>query len=81
MMPGYRFSFENVQAVGLAMPNHTISKFETISEYHLLDLGTGLSYGGFASLEAARVIARERGLASWQIFRGNKRIEHHDPSR
>ena len=48
-------------------------------EYHLLDLGTGVSYGGFISLEAARVIAREHGLRSWQIFLGNKRVEHHDP--
>ena len=63
----------------LAMPNHMISKVEPLDEYHLLDLGTGLLYGGFASLEAARIIARERGLASWQIFHGNKRIEHHDP--
>ena len=62
------------------MPNHIISKVEPINEYHLLDLGTGLSHGGYASLEAARIIARECRLASWQIFRGNKRIEHHDPS-
>jgi hypothetical protein len=48
-------------------------------EYHLIDLGTGISYGGFESLEAARIIARERALKSWQIFRGNKRVEHHDP--
>jgi len=48
-------------------------------EYHLLDLGTGVSHGGFVSLEAARTIARERGLTSWQIFHGNTRIEHHDP--
>jgi hypothetical protein len=50
------------------------------TEYHLVDLGTGVSYGGFESLEAARIIARERGLASWQIFHGNARIEHHDPT-
>jgi hypothetical protein len=58
----------------IQMSNNTPSR-----EYHLLDLGTGVSYGGFISLEAARVIARERGLTSWQIFRGNKRVEHHDP--
>ena len=51
-----------------------------IHEYHLLDLGTGMSYGGFSSLEAARIIARERGLASWQIFHGDTRVEHHDPA-
>jgi len=67
--------------VGLAMPNHINSKVEPMEEYHLLDLGTGFSYGGYASLEAARIVARERGLASWQIFRGNKRIEHHDPNQ
>ena len=60
------------------MPNHIIPKLD-IDEYHLLDLATGVSCGGFTSLAAARIIARERGLASWQIFRGNKRIEHHDP--
>jgi len=49
-------------------------------DYHLLDLGTGISYGGFASLEAARLVARERGFSSWQIFRGNMRVEHHDPA-
>lgn len=48
-------------------------------EYHLIDLGTGISYGGFESLEAARIIARELALKSWQIFHGNKRVEHHNP--
>lgn len=56
-----------------------MSKREPIPDYHLVDLGTGISYGGFASLEAARVIARERGLTSWQIFHKNRRVEHHDP--
>ena len=51
-----------------------------IHEYHLLDLGTGVSHGGFASLEAARITAREHGLASWQIFHGDTRVEHHDPT-
>ena len=49
------------------------------NEYHLIDIGTGESHGGFISLEAARLGAMERGLRSWQIFRGNLRLEHHDP--
>ena len=49
-------------------------------EYHLLDIVTGESHGGFLSLEAAREAAREEGIAAWQIFKGNDRIEHHDPS-
>jgi hypothetical protein len=57
-----------------------IAKRESVPDYHLLDFGTGISYGGFASLEAARIFARERGLSSWQIFHRNKRIEHHDPA-
>lgn len=79
MMPGSALDLASPRFAALAMPNHIISKVEPIDEYHLLDLGTGLSHGGFASLEAVRVIARER--ASRQIFRGNKRIEHHDPSQ
>ena len=49
-------------------------------EYHLIDLATGESHGGFISLEAARMAAREAGLSAWQIFLGNKRLEHHDPN-
>jgi hypothetical protein len=48
-------------------------------EYHLIDLEIGITYGGFESLEAARIIAREHALKSWQIFHGNIRVEHHDP--
>jgi hypothetical protein len=50
-----------------------------IDEYHLIDLRTGVSHGGFVSLEAARFVAREHGLRAWQIFHGNRRVEHHDP--
>jgi len=56
------------------------SKHQPVSDYHLVDLATGISYGGFESLEAARVVAREQRLNSWQIFHGNKRVEHHDPA-
>jgi len=32
------------------------------------------------SLKAAREAAREEGITAWQIFKGNERIEHHDPN-
>jgi hypothetical protein len=48
-------------------------------EYHLIDLTDGLSLGGFASLEAARKYARQEGMTAWEIFRGNVRVERHDP--
>src|SRR5260370_27499729 len=48
-------------------------------EYHLLDLLTGESLGGFASLTGAREEARAAGLTRWDIFQGNVRIERHDP--
>ena len=35
------------------------------SEYHLIDLATGLSHGGFASLAGARQCAREKDLPAW----------------
>jgi hypothetical protein len=57
-----------------------VLKREPPSDYHLLDLGTGVSYGGFASLAATRLAARQRGLGSWQIFHGNEKVEHHDPA-
>jgi len=60
--------------------NKQILKRKLPPDYHLLDVGTGVSYGGFASLEAARIAARERGLSSWQIFHGNERVEQHDPA-
>jgi len=49
------------------------------AEYHLIDLATGLSHGGFQSLEAARLHAREEDLIAWDIFRGNLHVERHDP--
>ena len=49
------------------------------SEYHLIDLTTGLSHGGFASLAGARQCAREKDLPAWDIFHGDVRIEYHDP--
>jgi len=48
-------------------------------EYHLIDIVTGESHGEFVSLEAARLEARELGLAAWDIFHGNVRVERHDP--
>jgi hypothetical protein len=49
------------------------------AEYHLIDLATGLSHGGFRSLEAARQYAREEDLIAWDIFRGDLPVERHDP--
>ena len=48
-------------------------------EYHLVDLLTGESLGGFVTLSAAREEAHAAGLASWDIFQANERIERHDP--
>jgi hypothetical protein len=48
-------------------------------EYHLVDLLTGESLGGFVSLAGARDEARAAGLTRWDIFQGNLRIERHDP--
>jgi hypothetical protein len=48
------------------------------AEYHLIDLATGLSHGGFRSLEAARQYAREEDLIAWDIFRGDLPVERHD---
>jgi hypothetical protein len=49
------------------------------SEYHLINLATGVSHGGFATLAGARQCARERGLPASDIFHGNVRVEYHDP--
>jgi hypothetical protein len=49
------------------------------SEYHLIDLATGCSEGGFETLAGARQGAREKGLSAWDIFHGNVRVEYHDP--
>jgi hypothetical protein len=49
------------------------------SEYHLIDLSTGVSHGGFETLTGARQCAREKGLVAWDIFHGDVRVEYHDP--
>jgi hypothetical protein len=49
------------------------------NEYHLIDLGRGLSCGGFNSLAAARQYAREENMVAWDIFHGNNLVERHDP--
>ena len=49
------------------------------SEYHLINLATGVSHGGVGTLSAARQCAREKGLPAWDIFHGNVRVEYHDP--
>jgi hypothetical protein len=49
------------------------------SEYHIIDLVAGCSEGGFETLAGARQGAREKGLAAWDIFHGNVRVEYHDP--
>ena len=49
------------------------------SEYHLIDLTTGLSHGGFISLAGARQYAHEEAMAAWQIFHGSVCVEQHDP--
>ena len=51
------------------------------SEYHLINLATGVSHGGFETLSGARQRAREEGLTAWDIFYGNVRVEYHDPRR
>jgi hypothetical protein len=51
----------------------------SLKEYHLVDLLTGESFGGFATLAGARDEARAACLMRWDIFRGNLRIERHDP--
>jgi hypothetical protein len=56
------------------MPNR-----HSVDEYHLIDIATGESHGGFVSLDAARLEARHLGLRAWQIFHGNDRVEHHNP--
>jgi hypothetical protein len=49
------------------------------SEYHLIDLTTGVSHGGFETLTGAQQSSREKGLSAWDIFHGNVRVEYHDP--
>lgn len=49
------------------------------SEYHLIDLITGESHGGFCDLKAARDWARGEGLSAWDIWHGGRRVEYHNP--
>lgn len=51
------------------------------TEYHVIELYSGISHGGFADLLAARTYAHDQNLAGWDIFHGNNRIEQHDPAR
>jgi hypothetical protein len=48
-------------------------------EYHLIDLSTRVSHGGFETLTGARQYAGEKSLLAWDIFHGNVRVEYHDP--
>ena len=50
MMPGSALDLASPRFAALAMPNHIISKVEPIDEYHLLDLGTGLSHAALRHL-------------------------------
>lgn len=50
-----------------------------MNEYHVIDLMTGVSHGGFVSLDAAREYTRQEYLEAWDIFNGNIRVEYHDP--
>jgi hypothetical protein len=63
---------------------HLQSSFEApaskAGEYHLIDLTTGVSHGGFEALSGARQFAHER-LWAWDIFHGNLRVEYHDPRK
>lgn len=49
------------------------------SEYHLIDLATGVSHGGFETLTGARQYAGDKSLLAWDIFHGNVRVEYHEP--
>ena len=69
------------RADGSAVALWQYSPPATASEYHLIDLGTGTSHGGFETLTGARQCAREKGLSAWDIFHGNHRVEYHDPRR
>ena len=48
-------------------------------EYHLIDASSGVSHGGFKSLEAARQYAREEGLSAWDVFHNGRLVERHNP--
>jgi hypothetical protein len=63
----------------LASGPWTFTPASKASEYHLIDLTTGVSHGGFETLTGARQSSREKGLSAWDIFHGNVRVEYHDP--
>ena len=61
------------------IPWKFLSASPKANEYHLIDLATGVSHGGFDTLARARQSAREEGLTAWDIFHANVRVEYHDP--
>jgi hypothetical protein len=63
----------------LNIPWKFLSASPEASEYHLIDLATGVSHGGFDTLAGARQSAREEGLSAWDIFHADVRVEYHDP--
>jgi hypothetical protein len=67
-----------LREMGVAPAGSEISPPVHASEYHLINLATGVSHGGFETLSGARQRAREEGLAAWDIFYGNVRVEYHD---
>ena len=58
----------NRWADDFAAPRNSSPVSPNASEYHLIELTTGLSHGGFASLAGARQCAREKDLPAWDIF-------------
>lgn len=48
-------------------------------EYHLVDIVTAESYGGFHIARGRSGRCSRGGLFAGQIFHGNARVEHHDP--
>ena len=58
----------NRWADDFAAPRNSSPVSPNASEYHLIDLTTGLSHGGFASLAGAHQCAREKDLPAWDIF-------------
>ena len=67
------------RAEGSAVASWKYSPPARASEYHLIDLATGVSHGGFETLTGARQYAGEKSLLAWDIFHGNVRVEYHDP--
>ena len=67
------------RAEGSAVASWQYSLPARASEYHLIDLATGVSHGGFETLPGARQYAGEKSLMAWDIFHGDVRVEYHDP--